>query len=205
MDEAFDVIVIGGGGAGYAAASTAARLGKRVAMVEGAELGGTCLNRGCVPTKTLIRSAQVLETVRRAAEFGIDVGDVRLDYARVRARMDAIIRGFSGDGPLATLAHAGITLFHGSARFEDAHRLRVGDRVYHGERFVICSGSTAEIPDLPGLADVGAIGSTEALALETLPETATIVGGGIISCEFASLWAVFGVGVTIVARRLLAR
>src|SRR5262249_9213888 len=107
-------MVIGGGGAGYSAASTAARPGKRVARAERADLGGTCLNRGCVPTKTLIRSAQVLETVRRAAEFGVDVGDVRLDYARVRARKDAIIRGFSGEGPLASLAREGITLLRGS-------------------------------------------------------------------------------------------
>ncbi|HLH24468.1 MAG TPA: FAD-dependent oxidoreductase [Chloroflexota bacterium] len=204
MDEAFDIVVIGGGGAGYAAASTAARLGRRVAMIERAELGGTCLNRGCVPTKTLLRSAQVMDTIRRAADFGIDVGRVRLDYARVRARKDAVIRGFSGDGPLESLARQGITLLRGTARFEDARHVSVDGVAYAADRFVICSGSAARIPDLPGLADAGAITSTEALALEALPRTAVIVGGGIIACEFASLWSAFGVQVTIVGERLLS-
>ena len=136
MDEAFDVIVIGGGGAGYAAASTAARLGKRVAMVEGAELGGTCLNRGCVPTKTLIRSAQVLETVRRAAEFGIDVGDVRLDYARVRARMDAIqARLMEAEHPAPEPAATAISLLRSgmnvSKRVQAMRLLRRGENVAH--------------------------------------------------------------------------
>ena len=104
MTERFDVLVVGGGGAGYAAASTAARLGKRVAMAERWKLGGTCLNVGCVPTKALIRSAHVAETVRRAGEFGIDVSDWRVDYPRVVGRARAIIEGFSGQGPRESLA-----------------------------------------------------------------------------------------------------
>jgi dihydrolipoamide dehydrogenase len=204
VDEAFDVVVIGGGGAGYAAASTAARLGRRVAMVERAQLGGTCLNHGCVPTKALIRSAQIMETIRRAAEFGVDVGSVHLDYARVRARKDAIIRGFSGEGPLESLARQGITLLRGMARFDDAHHIRIDGTAYRGDRFVICTGSATRIPDLPGLAAAGAITSTEALDLEALPRSAVIVGGGIIACEFASLWKAFGVEVTIVGQRLLS-
>jgi dihydrolipoamide dehydrogenase len=204
VDESFDVVVIGGGGAGYAAASTAARLGRRVAMVERAQLGGTCLNHGCVPTKTLIRAAQVLETIRRAPDFGVEVGGVRLDYARVRGRKEAIIQGFSGEGPLESLARQNITLLRGMARFEDAHHVRVDGTPYQADGFVVCTGSAAQLPDLPGLADVGAITSSEALALEALPRSAVIVGGGIIACEFASLWAAFGVQVTIVGRRLLS-
>ncbi|HEY7061426.1 MAG TPA: dihydrolipoyl dehydrogenase [Chloroflexota bacterium] len=203
MQDSFEVIVVGGGGAGYAAASTAARLGRRVAMVERAELGGTCLNRGCVPTKTLIRSAQVMEMIRRASEFGVDVGSVQLDYSRVRARKEAIIRGFSGEGPLESLARQGIALLRGSARFTDAHTLEIDGRPYRADRFIICTGSTARLPDLPGLAAADAVTSTEALALDALPRSAVIVGGGIIACEFASLWTAFGVEVTIIGRSLL--
>ncbi|MCC7103618.1 MAG: FAD-dependent oxidoreductase [Chloroflexi bacterium] len=100
-DDRFDLVVIGGGGADYAVASNAARLGRRVAMVEASKLGGTCLNRGCVPTKTLVRTARVLDTLRGAAELGIDIGPIRLDCAAVQARRAAIIRGFSGEAATA--------------------------------------------------------------------------------------------------------
>lgn len=206
MEETrFELMVIGGGGAGYAAASTAARLGRRVALVERAELGGTCLNRGCVPSKTLIRSAEVLDTVRRADQFGVAVAAARLDYARVVARKDAIIRSFSGAGPLESLARQGITLLRGSARFLDPHRLRIGEQVYRAERFVLCTGARPRVAPLPGLAAAGYLTSDDALALTGLPRSAIIVGGGIIACEFAPLWAIFGVTVTIVAERLLPR
>lgn len=201
--ERFDVLVIGGGGAGYAAASTAARLGKRVAMAERWKLGGTCLNVGCVPTKALIRAAQVAETIRRAGEFGIEVDGWRFDWARVVGRARRIVRGFSGEGPRESLARQGITLLEGSVRFTGPQQVDCDGTAYAADRFVICSGSTTRLPALPGLDRVPYLTSNEALWLEELPRSIVIVGGSIISCEFASLWAAFGVEVTIVARRLM--
>jgi pyruvate/2-oxoglutarate dehydrogenase complex dihydrolipoamide dehydrogenase (E3) component len=205
MADRFDVLVIGGGGAGYAAASTAARHGKRVAMAERWKLGGTCLNVGCVPTKALIRSAQVAETVRRAGEFGVEVESWRLNYGRVVGRAREIVNGFSGEGPRESLARQGITLLKGSAKFLDPHEVECADSRYQADQFVIASGSACLVPELSGLHDVPYLTSDEALWLEELPRSVVIVGTGIIGCEFASLWAAFGVEVTIVGRHLLPR
>ncbi|MCC6175666.1 MAG: NAD(P)/FAD-dependent oxidoreductase [Chloroflexi bacterium] len=204
MSQSFDVLVIGGGGAGYAAASTAARLGKQVAMAERWKLGGTCLNVGCVPTKALLRSAHVAETVRRSAEFGIDVDGWKPDYPRIVARARSIIESFSGEGPETSLASQGITLLTGSITFVSPHDVECDGQRYTADRFVIASGSTSQIPPLPGLDDVPYLTSDQALWLENLPTSAVIIGGGIISCEFASLWAALGTDVTIVSRRLLS-
>jgi pyruvate/2-oxoglutarate dehydrogenase complex dihydrolipoamide dehydrogenase (E3) component len=203
MAEQFEVLVIGGGGAGYAAATTAARLGKRVAMAERGKLGGTCLHVGCVPSKALMRAAHVAETVRRAGEFGIEVDGWRLHYPRVVGRARDIVQGFSGAGPRESLARQGITLLEGAVRFLGPHAVDCNGQRYAAERFVIASGSSPLVPALPGLHDVGYLTSNEALWLEALPASVVIVGGSIISCEFASLWAAFGVEVTIVARGLM--
>jgi pyruvate/2-oxoglutarate dehydrogenase complex dihydrolipoamide dehydrogenase (E3) component len=203
MAEQFEVLVIGGGGAGYAAASTAARLGKRVAMAERGKLGGTCLHVGCVPSKALLRAAHVAETVRRAGEFGIEVDGWRLHYPRVVGRARDIVQGFSGAGPRESLARQEITLLEGAVRFLGPHVVDCAGQRYESERFVIASGASPLVPELPGLRDVGYLTSNEALWLEALPESVVIVGGSIIGCEFASLWAAFGVDVTIVARSLM--
>jgi pyruvate/2-oxoglutarate dehydrogenase complex dihydrolipoamide dehydrogenase (E3) component len=174
-------------------------------MAERWKLGGTCLNVGCVPTKALIRSAQVAETVRRAGEFGVEVESWRLNYGRVVGRAREIVSGFSGDGPRESLARQGITLLEGSARFVDPHEVECAGNRYQAGQFVIASGSTSLVPELSGLRDVPFMTSDEALWLDELPRSALIVGTGIIGCEFASLWAAFGVEVTIVGRPLLPR
>lgn len=202
--EEFEIVVIGGGGTGYGAASTAAKLGRRVAMVEGAKLGGTCLNVGCVPTKTLVRSAQVLGTVRRAGEFGVRTGDVELDFGAVMARMRATIENFSGEGPLESLRSQGIELLRGHASFEDPRTLRVGRDIYRAEKFVVATGSAPMVPDLPGLPEIEYVTSDGLLELQQLPESILFVGGGIISCEFASIFGAFGSRVSIVSSRLLS-
>jgi pyruvate/2-oxoglutarate dehydrogenase complex dihydrolipoamide dehydrogenase (E3) component len=172
-------------------------------MAERWKLGGTCLNVGCVPTKALIRSAQVAETVRRAGEFGIDVSDWGIDYPRVVQRARAIIEGFSGEEPRETLARQGIMLLEGSVRFLDQHRVECDAEHYEADGFVIASGSTSLVPRLPGLDQVDHLTSDEALWLETLPKSVVIVGTSIIGCEFASLWAALGVDVTMIGRRLM--
>ncbi|MFI5267369.1 MAG: FAD-dependent oxidoreductase, partial [Chloroflexota bacterium] len=133
----FDVMVVGGGGAGYAAASTAARHGARVAMIEDWKLGGTCLNVGCVPSKTLLRSAQVWQLIQRAGEFGIEVGEARPNFHAIMQRKDNVIGAFSGEGPEESLRSQGITWLRQHAGFVDHHILRVGEREYSADRFVI--------------------------------------------------------------------
>lgn len=201
----YDIVVIGGGGSGYAAASTAAKRGARVAMVEGDRLGGTCLNVGCVPTKALVRTAQVLETSRRAAEFGVRVGEVTLDFGAAMQRQRRIIAEFSGEGPLESLRDQGIALIRGCAAFEDARTLRIGETLYRPQTIVVATGSAPVIPDIPGLAGIGYVTSDGILDLEELPESLLIVGGGIIGCEFASIFNAFGSRVSIVGSALLAR
>lgn len=199
----FEVMVIGGGGAGYAAASMAARHCAKVAMIESWKLGGTCLNVGCVPTKALLHAAKVLDTVRRAGQFGIHVADVRANYREVAARKDALVKGFSGEGPEESLRNQGITLLREHASFADRHTLQVGERQFRAEKIIVATGSVtaraAAAEAVPHLT------SNEALDLVDLPPSMVIIGGGVIGCEFASLFNAFGVRTTIVGRRLLTR
>lgn len=206
MAEAYDydVVVIGGGGSGYAAASTAAGGGGRVAMVEGHKLGGTCLNVGCVPTKALLRSAQVLDTVRRAGEFGIEVSGASVRFGAVMERMRAMVARHSREEMTASLRDQGIDLLEGWATFEGPHTLRVGDVAYRSRSFVIASGSAPVVPDIPGIDGSGYLLSDQVLELEELPDSMLIVGGGIIGCEFASFFRAFGADVTVVGDRLLS-
>jgi pyruvate/2-oxoglutarate dehydrogenase complex dihydrolipoamide dehydrogenase (E3) component len=204
-DRDFDVMVIGGGGAGYAAASTAARHGAHVAMIEDWKLGGTCLNVGCVPSKTLLRSAYVWELVQRAGEFGIQVTEARPDFRAIMQRKDDVIRGFSGEGPEESLRNQGITWLRQHASFVDQHTLRVGEVEHKSDKFVICSGSKTTIPPLDGLDAVEYMTSDAAFELQALPRSVVIVGTGTISCEFASFFRAMGADVTVVGRRLLPR
>ncbi len=198
-------MVIGGGGAGYAAASTAARHGARVAMIEDWKLGGTCLNVGCVPSKTLLRSAYVWQLVQRAGEFGIEVQGARPNFQAIMQRKTDVIRGFSGEGPEESLRTQGITWLKEHASFVDEHTLRVGERDWTSDRFVICSGSRTTIPTLEGLDDVQYITSDGAFELTELPRSIVIVGSGTIGCEFASFFRAMGSEVTVIGRRLLPR
>src|SRR5438105_157295 len=142
----FDVMVIGGGGSGYAAASTAARHGARVAMIEDWKLGGTCLNVGCVPSKTLLRSAHVWELIKRAAEFGIEVGQAQPNFQAIMQRKNDVIEGFSGEGPEESLRAQGITWLREHATFTGQHSMRVGAQDCSSDRFIVCSGSKTAIP-----------------------------------------------------------
>jgi pyruvate/2-oxoglutarate dehydrogenase complex dihydrolipoamide dehydrogenase (E3) component len=205
MPKDFDVMVIGGGGAGYAAASTAARHGARVAMIEDWKLGGTCLNVGCVPSKTLLRSAAVWQLIQRAGEFGIEVGDARPNFRAIMQRKDDVIRGFSGEGPEDSLRKQGITWLREHASFVGTNTLRVGATEYSSERFIICAGSKTTIPSIEGLEQVDYITSDGAFELTELPRSIAIVGTGTIGCEFASFFRALGSEVAVVGRRLLPR
>ncbi|HEX2579646.1 MAG TPA: dihydrolipoyl dehydrogenase [Rhabdochlamydiaceae bacterium] len=196
----YDLIVIGAGTGGYVAAIKAAQLGKKVALVEKGDLGGTCLNVGCIPTKTMIAHAHVLEKVKHAADFGITVGSVSIDYAKMKERKDGVItkirKGLEG-----LIRSNGITILRGTAEFTAPKELKVKGQesvIVQGENIIIASGSEPmDVKAFP--CDIGQkiYNSTTILEMTTLPKTLAIIGGGYIGCEFASLYAELGVKVIL--------
>jgi pyruvate/2-oxoglutarate dehydrogenase complex dihydrolipoamide dehydrogenase (E3) component len=205
--EAFDDIVIGGGQAGPSLAMRFAGVGHRVALIERRHLGGTCINTGCRPTKTLIASAKVAAMARRAAEFGVSAGPVTVDLGAVRARVERIVR--QGRQGLVDwlVAEPNVTLIHGHARFTGPKEVTIGDRVLTAERVFINVGARPAVPDLPGVREVRTLTNSDLLALDALPEHLVVVGGGYIGLEFAQAFRRFGAEVTIVEKgpRLIGR
>ncbi len=203
MVDQFDIVVVGGGPGGYVAALRASQLGSRVALVEDKYLGGVCLNVGCIPTKALLRSAEVYETIRNARKFGIRVqGKVEPDWAAMQKRK-AQISGRLTRGVGSLLKRANVTVLDGRGRLLDARTVEVTGadgavRQVSAERVILATGSRPIKLPLPGFDLPGVLDSTGALALETLPRRLLIVGGGVIGAEFATLFATLGVEVTIV-------
>lgn len=192
----FDLVILGGGSGGYAAALRAAELGKKVALIEKDKLGGTCLHRGCIPTKALLHAAEVADHVREAASVGVTAVLEGVDAAGVRGYREGIVaKKFKG---LEGLVKArGITVVPGEGRLGTDRQVLVGDDVYTGADVVLATGSYSRT--IPGL-DIGGriLSSEEALALDVIPEKVLILGGGVIGVEFASVWRSFGAEVTII-------
>lgn len=196
----FDIIVIGGGPGGYPAAIKAAQNGKSVALIETLELGGTCLNRGCIPSKTLISNAEVLKKIKTAEEFGISVGEVSFDYEKMIKRKNEVVNDVrkSLEGLIASNK---ITLFRGFGKFTSPHTVKIigpDSAEIFGDKIIIATGSEPRaIPTFPF--DYEFIhDSTSLLNLTKLPKRIAIIGGGIIGCEFASLFAAFDVKVSVI-------
>ena len=192
----FDIVVLGGGSGGYAAALRASELGKSVALIEKDKVGGTCLHRGCIPTKALLHAAEVAEHVRDAAAVGVSATLEGIDPAGVRAYREGIVaKKFKG---LEGLVKArGITTVAGLGRLNADRTVSVGDDVYAGTDVVLATGSYSR--SLPGLEIGGRVLTSEqALALDVIPERVLILGGGVIGVEFASVWRSFGAEVTII-------
>ncbi|MSS70635.1 MAG: dihydrolipoyl dehydrogenase [Candidatus Latescibacteria bacterium] len=203
MANDYDLVVVGGGPGGYAAAIRAAQLGRKVALVERERVGGTCLNWGCIPTKSLLRNAEVLSLFRRAGEFGISCGEVSGDYrAAVTRSRTAVTRLTKGVEYL--LKKNGVTTVAGHGRLTPGKAVAVADpagkvlQEVRGERVLLATGSTSRT--IPGVTPDGAriITSAEAMVLESLPKSMVILGGGVIAAEFAYLLATYGVAVTMV-------
>ena len=195
----YDAIVIGSGQAGPFVANRFARSGMKVAVVERGLFGGTCVNTGCIPTKTMVASAYAAHLARRAAEFGVGIGgSVTVDMARVKARKDEI-SGQSRDGVEAGLRKTeNCTVYQGHARFESARVVTVGTDRLTAERIFINVGGRALIPDMPGLADVPFLTNSSMMGVDFIPEHLVIVGGSYIGLEFGQMFRRFGSRVTIV-------
>lgn len=198
--ETFDCIVIGGGPGGYVAAIRAAQRGLKTALIEAREMGGTCLNRGCIPSKALIANADVLRKVQQADKYGITIGNISFNYAAMKERKDNVVKRIR-KGLEGLVASNQITVFKGHGKFISPHELKVlgeDERLLEGRNIIIATGS--EPRNLPSMAfDYNLIhDSTSLLDITTLPKKLLIVGGGIVGCEFASLHQAFGVEVTIV-------
>jgi dihydrolipoamide dehydrogenase len=195
--ETFDVVVIGAGPGGYPAAIRAAQLGASVAIVEKEQLGGTCLNWGCIPTKTLIAAADMLVRIQHAAAFGITVQGVSADYAAMIGHKDKVVAQLR-DGIKQLLAANGIKQFASVASFQDRNTIALGDGTRLGAgKVIIATGSTSAMPGfLPRHERV--VESRGFLAINSLPRTLLVLGGGFIGCELACMAASLGVRVTIV-------
>jgi dihydrolipoamide dehydrogenase len=195
-EHTFDLVVLGGGSGGYAAALRAAELGKSVALVEKDKVGGTCLHRGCIPTKALLHAGEVADIARDASTIGIRATLEGIDPDGVRAYREGIVaKKYKG---LQGLVKArGITVVEGEGRLESGPAVRVGDDLYRGADVVLATGSYTRT--LPGLELGGrVIASEQALELSEIPSKVVVIGGGVIGVEFASIWHSFGAEVTIV-------
>jgi pyruvate/2-oxoglutarate dehydrogenase complex dihydrolipoamide dehydrogenase (E3) component len=197
----FDVAILGGGSAGYAAARTAAAAGLKCVVLDGApDLGGLCILRGCMPTKALLYAAEVLHLARSGATWGIQPGRPRFDFEAVMARKDAVIRDFA-DYRRRQLSDGRFTLICEQVRFMDPHTLELGDgRRLRAEYFVVATGSVVAASPLPQLAEVGYLTSDDALALKRLPKSLIVLGGGPVAIEFAQFFARLDVRVTVIQR-----
>lgn len=197
--KTYDIVVIGSGPGGYVAAIKASQAGKTVALIEKSEMGGTCLNVGCIPTKTLISNAQVLHTVQHAADFGIQVGTVTFDYGKMKERKDGVITKIrkSLEGLIQSNK---IEILRGHASFVGPFEIKVQGKdnvIVKGEKVIIATGSEPmDVAQFP-CDHVKVFNSTSILDLKNLPESIAIIGGGYIGCEFASLYAELGVKVTV--------
>lgn len=199
--ETFDIVVIGAGAGGSTIASAAMERGCSVAMAEQLKVGGTCLNVGCDPTKTLVRSAEIAHLARTAKRFGIDVDDVRVDWPAIRTRMDDVIDTIRGGDGDQNVRDQGITLIKEHARFVDGNTVVAGDQRLVGDQIVIATGARNSVPPIDGIEDVGYITNNDVVTLEHLPESLVVVSAGVIALEFAQIFARLGVDVTLVGTR----
>ncbi|RMF67144.1 MAG: FAD-containing oxidoreductase, partial [Calditrichaeota bacterium] len=205
-DQAYDAIVIGAGQAGGPLSTTLARAGWRTALVEREHVGGTCVNEGCTPTKTMVASARVAHLVKRAADYGVKTGRVSVDLRKVRERKRAIVESFRGGSQRGIERTEGVDLLMGEASFVAEKTVRVklnaGDEVeLTGKKIFINTGTRPRQPEVAGIEQVPVLTSTSIMELDRVPEHLLVLGGGYIGLEFGQMFRRFGSEVTIVQRR----
>ncbi|WIB12525.1 dihydrolipoyl dehydrogenase [Curtobacterium sp. MCPF17_052] len=195
-EQTYDVVVLGGGSGGYAAALRAAELGMSVALIEGDKLGGTCLHRGCIPTKALLHSAEVADAARDAEKYGVVAEFAGVDVPKVIEYQQGVINS-KYKGLQGLVKARGITVVEGWGRLTSQNTVQVGDQTVTGRNVVLATGSYSK--SLPGLEIGGRVITSEtALRMDYVPNKVVILGGGVIGVEFASVWKSFGAEVTIV-------
>jgi pyruvate/2-oxoglutarate dehydrogenase complex dihydrolipoamide dehydrogenase (E3) component len=208
MTQHFDAIIIGSGQAGPALAARLTQAKMRVAFIEREHFGGTCVNDGCIPTKTLVASAQAAFVARRHADFGVTIGGpIGVDMKAVKARKDAIVQT-SVDGVTKWVkGMPGLTLFWGHARFTGAHAVRVNNDELTADKIFINTGGRPMVPDWPALREVPYLTNTSMMNVDFLPEHLIVIGGSYIGLEFAQMYRRFGSRVTVVEQgaRLISR
>jgi pyruvate/2-oxoglutarate dehydrogenase complex dihydrolipoamide dehydrogenase (E3) component len=207
MAEKFDAIIVGAGQAGPPLAGRLTDAGQTVAVIERKLVGGTCVNTGCIPTKTLVASAHAAHLARRGAEYGVGTGEITVDMAKVKARKDKIMIGDRSGVESWLESMKGGTLIRGHARFESPHTISVDGRVLEADRIFLNVGGRAVVPDLPGLSDIDYMTNVGVLELDTVPEHLVIIGGSYIALEFAQMYRRFGARITVIEKgpRLTSR
>jgi pyruvate/2-oxoglutarate dehydrogenase complex dihydrolipoamide dehydrogenase (E3) component len=198
--ERYDAIVIGAGQAGGPLASALARSGRRTALIEREHVGGTCINEGCTPTKTMVASARVAYLARRGGDYGVSTGPVTVDMGRVRERKRAIVKSFRAGSLRRIEAAEGLDLICAEARFTGPKRVAVDGRVLEADLVFLNTGCRPASPDIEGLDRVPSLDSTSVMELDLVPEHLLVLGGGYIGLEFGQMFRRFGSRVTIVQR-----
>ena len=193
----YQIAVIGGGPAGYTAAEAAGKAGLSVVLFEKNNVGGVCLNEGCIPTKTLLYSAKVYDTACHASKYAVKVQEPAYDLGKIIARKAKIVRKLVL-GVKARLAARNVTIVQGEALIADAHTIRCGEETYQCEKMIVCTGSETALPPIPGIGETSCWTHREALDNKEVPESLTVVGGGVIGMEFASFFNSLGVPVTVI-------
>ncbi|MCC8146898.1 MAG: dihydrolipoyl dehydrogenase [Bacteroidales bacterium] len=197
----YDLAIIGGGPAGYTAAELAGKNGLKTVVFEKTALGGVCLNEGCIPTKTLLYSAKVYNTAKDAAKYGVSCDNPTFDLSKIIARKNKVVRKLVA-GVRGKMTEAGVETVTGHAEIKSANdnqiEIECNDQVYSAKKLLICAGSEAVIPPIPGIKEADVWTSREALDNKEVPESLVIIGGGVIGIEFASFFNTLGTKVTVV-------
>src|SRR5262245_55031907 len=203
----FDAIIIGAGQAGPPLADRLTRSGMSVALIERHLFGGTCVNTGCTPTKTLVASAYAAHLARRAQDYGVRVGEVAVDMPRIKARADAVVQRSRSNIEKWLRGMPRCTVIQGHARFEGPTRVRAGEQELTAPRIFINVGGRALIPKLPGIERVPYLVNSTMLELDRVPRHLAVVGGSYIGLEFAQMYRRFGADVTVIEKgpRLIGR
>ena len=200
MIQKYDAVIIGTGQSGPYLAKSLCQNGYRVAIIEQARFGGTCLNYGCTPTKTLVANAKIVHSIRQAKIFGINIDQFQIDYKVIKERKDALVKDATDWVKNSLESTKGCTVLEGHASFEGPHRIKVGKQLLEGNQIFINVGARANIPQIPGLQKIPYLTNVSLLDLDYIPEHLLIMGGGYIGLEFAQIFRRFGSRVSVIQR-----